>query len=524
MKKYFLFFLYITYYILHTTCFAQDTVAIKYGNNIKAEDMSVYLHRLASDEFEGRETGQKGQKLAAEYIAKYFSSIGIPPYRDTTYFQQYPLILKHIEGCDITSNNKKFELFKDYYYFPGLDDTLINSRDIVFFGYGINEKNYTDFNKSVDIRGKIVIVLNDEPANKKGKSYITKTKERSDWTTRWKKKVNYLKEYEPAAILIVVDSVEVNVKANEHSIKTPTLKLSSADNKLKTIPHIYISRELANKILSTTNKNIDELEKKIRKKGKPNSFEFKSQITIDMKRLEEKISAENVLGYVEGTDLKNQLIVISGHYDHLGKDGDKIYYGADDDGSGTSAVMELAKAFTIAKKEGHGPRRSILFMTVSGEEKGLLGSEYYSENPVFPLDSTVADLNIDMIGRLDEKHKENSNYIYVIGSDKLSTELHKINENANTAYAKLELDYTFNSPDDPNRFYYRSDHYNFAKKNIPVIFYFNGTHADYHKPTDTVDKIDFNKMEKITRLVFFTAWQLANQNERIKVDVKNDFK
>jgi Zn-dependent M28 family amino/carboxypeptidase len=182
------------------------------------------------------------------------------------------------------------------------------------------------------------------------------------------------------------------------------------------------------------------------------------------------------------------------------------------------AVMELAQAFAQAKKDGFGPRRSILFMTVTAEEKGLLGSDYYTQNPVFPLQNTVANLNIDMIGRLDRKYQDNPNYVYVIGSDKLSSTLHQISEEANQMHTNLTLDYTYNDPDDPNRFYYRSDHYNFAKNNIPVVFYFNGVHEDYHRPTDTVDKILFPKMETITRLVFHTAWELANREERIVVD------
>jgi Zn-dependent M28 family amino/carboxypeptidase len=159
---------------------------------------------------------------------------------------------------------------------------------------------------------------------------------------------------------------------------------------------------------------------------------------------------------------------------------------------------------------------------VSGEEKGLLGSEYYSEHPVFPLENTVADVNVDMIGRTDQKHEGNANYIYVIGSNRLSTELHDINEAANAQYAHLDLDYTFNAKNDPNRFYYRSDHYNFARKGIPSIFYFSGVHKDYHQPSDTVDKIMFEKMEKIGRLIFYTAWELANREDRIRVNVKED--
>jgi Zn-dependent M28 family amino/carboxypeptidase len=185
-------------------------------------------------------------------------------------------------------------------------------------------------------------------------------------------------------------------------------------------------------------------------------------------------------------------------------------------------VMELAQAFAEAKKAGAGPRRSVLFLLVSGEEKGLLGSEFYSEHPVFPLENTVADVNVDMIGRTDKKHRDDPNYIYVIGADRLSTMLHKINEAANQQFVNLELDYTYNAEDDPNRFYYRSDHYNFAKHGIPSVFFFSGTHEDYHRPTDTVDKIMFDKMVKIGQLVFYTTWELANRDERIQVDVPQE--
>ena len=227
-----------------------------------------------------------------------------------------------------------------------------------------------------------------------------------------------------------------------------------------------------------------------------------------------------VVGFVEGNDLKDELVVITAHYDHLGIQENAIYNGADDDGSGTVAVIELAKAFAGAKAAGKGPRRSMLFMTVAGEEKGLLGSDYYSRHPLFPLKNTIADLNIDMIGRIDEEHKGNADYVYIIGSDMLSSSLHQINDLSNRNYVKLQLDYKFNSKDDPNRYYYRSDHYNFAKHNIPVIFYFNGVHEDYHQESDEVEKINFPKIEKITKLVFFTAWELVNRNERIKVDKK----
>ena len=232
----------------------------------------------------------------------------------------------------------------------------------------------------------------------------------------------------------------------------------------------------------------------------------------------EMFGTENVLGYLEGTDKKEELLVVSAHYDHLGIQGGKVYNGADDDGSGTSGVLALAEAFARAKQGGHGPRRSILFLTVTGEEKGLLGSQYYAGHPTFPLASTIADLNIDMIGRTDPEHEGKGDYIYVIGSDKLSSELHAINEAANQKYTRINLDYRYNDPADPNRFYYRSDHYNFAVNKIPVAFYFNGTHADYHEETDEISKIGFDQMAKRARLVFHTAWELANREQRIVVD------
>ena len=234
------------------------------------------------------------------------------------------------------------------------------------------------------------------------------------------------------------------------------------------------------------------------------------------------LRAANVMGYLEGTDLKDELIVISAHYDHIGMNAsgsDKINNGADDDASGTTAVLAMANAYAQAKKDGKGPRRSILFLTLVGEEKGLLGSAWYADHPVFPLKNTITNLNIDMIGRVDPVHEKAPNYCYLIGSNKLSSDLHKISEQANTTYTKLNIDYKYNDPADPERIYYRSDHYNFAKHNIPVIFYFNGVHADYHKPSDEISKIRFDLLVKRAQLVFYTSWELANRDQRPVVDV-----
>jgi len=230
-------------------------------------------------------------------------------------------------------------------------------------------------------------------------------------------------------------------------------------------------------------------------------------------------SSENVLGFIKGSEKPEEVLVISSHYDHVGIDKEgNIYNGADDGGSGPMGLIEIAEAFKKAQKDGYTPKRSVLFLHLTGEEKGLLGSKFYTENPIFPLENTVANLNMDMIGRIDKEHAGNDNYIYLIGSDKLSTDLHKLSENVNSKYMNMDLDYTYNDENDPNRFYYRSDHYNFAKNNIPVIFYFNGVHPDYHKATDTAEKIEYEALKKRAQLVFLTAWEILNRDERLVVD------
>lgn len=230
--------------------------------------------------------------------------------------------------------------------------------------------------------------------------------------------------------------------------------------------------------------------------------------------------SENLLAYIEGTELPDELLVISAHLDHVGMNNGKIYNGADDDGSGTVALLEIAEAFMKAKKEGLGPKRSILFLHVTGEEKGLFGSRYYSENPVFPLENTIANINIDMIGRVDGEHKDAPNYVYVIGADRLSTELDAEVTRALEMYngGEFSYDYKYNDRKDPQRIYYRSDHYNFAKNGIPSVFFFSGIHEDYHQPTDTADKINYPLMTNRTKIIFFSAWNLVNREKRIVVD------
>ncbi|MBP8158250.1 MAG: M28 family peptidase, partial [Flavobacterium sp.] len=253
-------------------------------------------------------------------------------------------------------------------------------------------------------------------------------------------------------------------------------------------------------------------------KGASDFYQAVPAAFLNKKRNNNLPDSENIWAFIEGTEKPEEVIVISAHYDHVGIENGEIYNGADDDGSGTSALLEIAQAFQMAKKAGHGPKRSVLFLHVTGEEHGLLGSRYYSENPLFPLVNTVADINIDMIGRRDALHANTNNYVYIIGANRLSAELDHISATMNQKYVGLDLDYRFNDPKDPNRFYERSDHYNFAKHGIPSVFFFNGVHADYHKKTDEADKIEYDALEKRTQLAFVVAWELANRKNRILVD------
>ncbi len=502
-------------------------VAAQFASTITAEELNRHLSIIASDEYEGRETGKRGQKMAAEYIARHFSENGLasPVKTDNPYYQTFDLEEALWKEASLGVKNKTFTFLKDFYLFGDVSASENQKLDLVFAGYGIDAKNYSDY-QNLDVTGKTVIVLAGEPANAQGNFVVSGNKDESTWGSDYRTKVRAATAKGAKNVIIVSTGSETefmgNIKRLKHWLETPTLGFP--EKKSNRAGAVFVSQNVGAALLGTNTKKMQAYISNVKKSGKPVTANFKPSPDAQLKAAKTRsiLSTENVLGYIEGTDKKEEVLVITAHYDHVGMDptlkGDQIFNGADDDGSGTSAVLELAQAFSEAAKAGYRPRRSLLFMTVTAEEKGLLGSEYYTNNPIFPLENTVANLNIDMIGRLDAAHKDNPKYVYLIGSDKLSSELHKISEAANEKYSQLELDYTFNDENDPNRFYYRSDHYNFAKNNVPVIFYFNGVHEDYHGVDDEVEKILFDKMETITRLVFHTAWELANREERIKVD------
>ncbi|MBR9922037.1 MAG: M28 family peptidase [Bacteroidetes bacterium] len=502
----------------------EEDIASRFAATITAEDLSNHLITLASDEYEGRETGTEGQKKAANYIAYQFQSMGLEKRgTNNSYFQPIAFTAESWEDIDFTVGKTEFRHLWDYYSFPAYNTDLEDGdlKHVLFLGYGIDDPNYSDY-EGVDTEGKAILIYPGEPKSADGKSFITGTEEESIWSGNWEKKLETAFANGVSVVFIIDPQVQKTISQQRRFLLNPRFRIGEGLNPEGNFSNsVFISTTVAKEMMGRRYNKVIKARDAIREDGKPRNVRIKPKATLVQNKRVRQIMGENVLGYVEGRDpaLKDEIVVVSAHYDHLGKKGDDVYNGADDNASGTSTVMEVAQAFAEAAKVGQGPRRSVLFLLVSGEEKGLLGSRYYAENPIFPLENTVANVNVDMVGRVDPAHEGNPNYIYVIGADRLSTELHEINEAMNAKYTQLDLDYKYNAEDDPNRYYYRSDHYNFAERGIPAIFYFNGTHADYHMITDTSEKINFDKMAIIGKLVFHTTWELTNRDKRIEVDV-----
>ena len=490
----------------------ENDPSVKAANSITAAEMKEILTVLASDEFEGRETGFPGNERAAQFINEYYNTLNTPKVgEDNSHFQKVQFHWNSWDETKLIVNKTSYRHLWDYLSFPTRNSGMgpIHTDEVTFLGYGLEDKNYNDYRKT-KIKNKVVMIYEGLPQN------VTLSEK---WSIE--KKLSLAKSKGAKFVIVIANNIKGLLTENRKLLLGSSLQLGEAD---KTPPteanHIYVSSEVAENLWGKSKNKIIKARDKALKNHKPKSVRFKTLLSINNIKNTKDLKGKNVLGFVEGSDKKEEVVVISAHYDHIGKKGDDVYNGADDNASGTSAVMEMAEAFVQAKKDGHGPRRSILFLHVTGEEKGLLGSKFYAENPVFALKNTVANVNVDMIGRVDKTYKDNPNYIYVIGSDRLSTDLHRINENMNATYSQLILDYTYNSESDPNRYYFRSDHYNFAEKGIPAVFFFSGVHEDYHMSTDTADKIMFDKMENVARMIFHTTWELANRDGRIIVDGK----
>jgi Zn-dependent M28 family amino/carboxypeptidase len=484
-------------------------------------DLSV----LASDEYEGRETGAKGQKMAAAYISEQFKldSLVAPVATNTAnpYLQAFDLERSAWQkGGTLTVGGKAYEWLKDFYAFGRSPFQQATAVQPVFVGYGIEQGEYSDY-AGRDVKGKDLVMLLGEPRTAEGKSVLSADGSATKWSVDFRAKAALAAQKGARSVFFITTETALNFEKMEARLAPRVMQpiIAAAEQGGGRAPAFFVSPAVGLKLLGTSESALRSYAAATAAAKQPTANKFKPvKFTISAPQERSAVGTENVLGFLPGTDKKDEILVISAHYDHLGIIDGKVYNGADDDGSGTVGVLALAEAFTKAAHAGHGPRRSILFLANTGEEKGLLGSEYYANHPIFPLANTITDLNIDMIGRTDVAHEGKPDYVYVIGSDKLASQLHTVLEAANQKYTKLDLDYRFNDPNDPNRFYYRSDHYNFAVHKVPVAFFFNGVHADYHEASDEIDKIEFGKMEARARLVFYTAWELANRAERPVVD------
>jgi hypothetical protein len=479
-----------------------------FAASISADDLKRHLYIVASKEMEGRDTPSPGLEKAADYIENHFRSLGLTPGNNGSYRQTYPIYKDSMVSTHLKVNGTALELTKEFQPNLNINHTAeMHFSEVVFVGYGIVDGDINAY-KDVNVAGKLVLILDGSPAGYKPS--VSGFNSPANVFA----KIGKAQQLGAAAVLFIYGNYP-------RSTFNRTSAYELYDYAASYYPQTFtIGESAAEKIMGDDGKGIIQKMKTSPLAAKT----YKAEIDLGYFKDTKTAYASNVLAVLEGTDKKDEYVFVTAHYDHVGKRNDTtIYYGADDDGSGTVSVLEMAEAFAKAKAAGKGPRRSIVFMTVSGEEKGLWGSEYYSNHPIFPIEKTSVDLNIDMVGRIGTeylKDKDSTNYIYVIGDDKLSTDLTPITDGINSKYSKLKLDRKYNDPNDPNRFYFRSDHYNFAEKGIPVIFYFNGTHADYHRPTDTPDKINYVLMAKRAQLVFHTAWEMANRDAMLKRDLK----
>ena len=477
------------------------------ANSITEEELKEHLLTYASDEFEGRETGTEGQKKAVEYLREAYKALGIPAARkDGDYFQKVPLVMTRLPIGSIAVDGVSYENGEGFITFQESEGS---HQEVVYVGYGIDTEAYSDY-RGLDVRGKLLLMKSGEPVKEDGTYLLSGSAEPSKWSNvseSMDKRLEVAASRGAAGILFVDPENYARYQRYYNYMSTNDKGRMDLASQNESPDMLLIAEAVAARIYPDF-------------KNSEKSTVVPVKLDLNVQSQDEQVDSENVAAFIRGSVFPEEYLVISSHLDHIGINADgAINNGADDDGSGTVAMLEIAEAFKMAMDQGMAPKRSILFLHVTGEEKGLLGSRYYTDvEPIFPLDQTVANLNIDMIGRIDPKRDGNRNYVYLIGSDKLSTELHELSEAVNEKYTKIELDYTYNDENDPNRFYYRSDHYNFAKNNIPIIFYFSGTHADYHRPGDTPDKINYDLLRNRAQLIFYTAWEIANREQAPAVD------
>ncbi len=509
------------------------TAALPRGNaeDITAQQLKAYLSFIASDEMGGRDTPSKGLDITAKFIAALLARWGVQPGGENgTYLQKITLQRSHLEAEKTFANinGQQFSYGVDFLVSANTPlQTVTGNCVFVGHGYVLKAKNINPYQTAagpLDVKGKILIVGGALP---KGVSAQDISGQKGDYFLA---AAEYAEQNGAKAIIRLPTYHALNNWKSSQAVALQRRALEPLRTGIKTkLPEITVSVPMLNSLLAGEKVSGSLLYNTISAGETVESFELNKQVTITLGGEAQQVPTQNVIGILPGSDpvLKNEYIAIGAHYDHVGIGapdikGDTIYNGADDDGSGTTAVLALAETFA----KGPRPKRSLLFIWHCGEEKGLWGSEYFTNHPTVDLKQVITQLNIDMIGRskpagdTNPRNRELSgpNEIYVIGSKMMSTELGALSERVNNGFLKLEFNYKYDDPRDPNRFFFRSDHFNYAQKGVPIIFYFDGEHEDYHRPSDQIEKIDFQKMEKVSRTVYATAWELGNVATRPKVD------
>ncbi len=530
-KNLFVLFLMITFALstMAQTVTKPNSPARKAAENITSAQLKDFLYFIADDAMQGRDTPSPGLDATANFIAFNLKRWGVKPAGDSgSYFQRMYVVRKSGDpaASSLSLNGQTLKYGEDFYV-PA-DDGMANA-PIVFGGHGwMHKAKSIDALGGVDVKGKIVVLYAGTSPNglPTGLTFpdLQQGKQGVDWATP---NENALMKGAVGIIVIASPRTQANwarvSQGTGGGVQIENLRDNPAAG--PTIPVVTLNQNATKSLFEGESANpltTADVKAFAFQGTKSANFTAKSKIT--------RIPTQNVVGMIEGSDpvLKKEMIVNSAHYDHVGVNpnvpgDDKIFNGADDDGSGTTAILAMAEALAKSPKK---PKRSIVFLWVAGEEKGLLGSEYFAKFPTVPIKDVVTNINIDMIGRsrtadnTDPRDKDLSgeNEIYVIGSNMMSSTLGSVTDSVNKNYLKMNYNLRYDDPKDTNRFFFRSDHYNFAVNGIPAVFFFNGVHVDYHQAGDSPDKIDYVRMEKITRTVFLTMWELGDLKVRPKVD------
>ncbi|WP_420455421.1 M28 family peptidase [Rubrivirga sp.] len=496
------------------TALSDPDLVGRYQATITPAELAGHLYVYADDYLRGRETGQPGQRFAARYLAGAYATMGVPargtgtaagPYALDGYLQPFALEQKTLRRLAARVEQSGTPVVSSVLEAGATDAQLVPAYGEVSDATPARLVHAGD---GTDLSG---LDLDD--------AYVVMTPGANQGATRAALSAVQAAGGRAAILATAPDAAGLAGQAQSAlgagRLALPALDTDDDAETGGLPPILFTSREMLDRLVAAADIDIEA-------DGAPALGDTGLTLAVEAEYETAEVMSENVVAFIEGSDpvLKDEFVVVSAHLDHVGDHGtgeDAIYNGADDDGSGTVTILEIAEAFQRAKEDGHGPRRSVLFLHVSGEEKGLLGSEYYADRqPLVPMENTVANLNIDMIGRYDpERGFETTDYVYIIGGDLISRDISDWNAAVNeTTGQGLLLSDRFNSPDDPNQFFRRSDHWNFGKHDVPFIFYFTGTHEDYHGVGDSADKIDYDRMARIGRLIFGTAWELANRDER----------